>query len=1177
MKRSFKGFTICMAVCFAIAFFSVGDAKTVKPIDKDMKILKAKTFDPSTIKSIKDGPPAHAKKPIFTKKSAGRDIPVDEVEPNDDCDTLQALGTLISGDPHVISGSSDPATDLHDYFGFTADGGFLTITLDCTDDLDLWLGYCEEGSFISEAYSLTIYCPEILSGWFPAGDWVIDMNGSWALAASDYTLTIAWDDAPFCFDAEEAIACGDSVFGTTIGASSAIEIWPCVSWALTGPEYIYELTLDSAYDVSIDLLGYDPMDDLALLLVGDDVDGMCPVNCITSSDEFGSVEQIVESLAAGTYYIVVDGYFGSEDDFDLSVTCDLPCLDADGDGYDDEACGGDDCDDTNPDVNPGADEICDDLVDNDCDDLVDMDDPECMSDPGDNCDNPIDVTLPAELEYLDTNYTCGRGADYQDTCLWLYDGGEDIIYELTVTETIGVEISLDPKGTAYTGFCLDDSCAPDGTCIAYSTSGYGDPHSLGCMELEPGTYYIMVDNWPTPDCIPDFDLYIETCAPQCKQPADALIECGDEVAGDTTGGTDHLHDYSCTIWDESGPDFVYFLVLDEMADLTATLSDMTVDLDVFILSYSADGACPENCLAYDNMAARIEDAPPGYYYIVVDGYNGAEGSYTLSVECRPHTCDVPDWAISCGEMDTWTTEREDNVLQRYEGITWEYTGPEYIFSLNTDATYNVLIELTDMDYEGEVDLDLLLLSDLGEGPCEVNLIDGSYWILADELLSMENLPAGDYFIVVDGFEGSKGAFDLSVNCCWDADSDGYNDTACGGDDCDDADDAVYPCSTEVPGDGIDQDCSGADRAVVVGAYHEIEPNDDDFWFTDATYAGEYSVGSSIRVYGRTCSTSDFDGFYLDVLEPGDFRWTISECDQWDPYERGCALVLEAGTFQFGMAGDEVSEYVIEFSLQPLADADGDGYYSIFSCGDDCDDTTDSIHPCVLDVCEDGIDQDCTGADASCSGTAEVEPNDSFDSPQELGLLDGFVTIDGDISQVWPPTDDEDYYAFSVSESVWIHLALDFECAADYDLYLYVEDEVGTVLDYSFFDVPEKTDYYLDTETLGTDFGVMVSPYFSEGGDYTLEMSICTDADGDGFSAVGAACQPEDCDDMDPTANPAQGEIPGNGKDDDCDGLIDEGPCAIAPSGTAPTAAAFFAALLGLLAFPAILIGRRKRR
>ena len=54
------------------------------------------------------------------------------------------------------------------------------------------------------------------------------------------------------------------------------------------------------------------------------------------------------------------------------------CWDDDGDGYDDEACGGDDCDDADPAVNPGELETCDNGIDDDCDGLTDLDDPDCM-------------------------------------------------------------------------------------------------------------------------------------------------------------------------------------------------------------------------------------------------------------------------------------------------------------------------------------------------------------------------------------------------------------------------------------------------------------------------------------------------------------------------------------------------------------------------------------------------------------------------------------------------------------------------------------------------------------------------------------------------------------------------------------------------------------------------------
>ena len=47
------------------------------------------------------------------------------------------------------------------------------------------------------------------------------------------------------------------------------------------------------------------------------------------------------------------------------------CWDGDTDGFDDYVCGGDDCDDADPDVNPGAGEVCDNGIDDDCDGFMD--------------------------------------------------------------------------------------------------------------------------------------------------------------------------------------------------------------------------------------------------------------------------------------------------------------------------------------------------------------------------------------------------------------------------------------------------------------------------------------------------------------------------------------------------------------------------------------------------------------------------------------------------------------------------------------------------------------------------------------------------------------------------------------------------------------------------------------
>ncbi|MGA1393845.1 MAG: SUMF1/EgtB/PvdO family nonheme iron enzyme, partial [Phycisphaerales bacterium] len=53
-------------------------------------------------------------------------------------------------------------------------------------------------------------------------------------------------------------------------------------------------------------------------------------------------------------------------------------IDADGDGHPPIACGGGDCDDANPNVNPDAEEICGNGVDDDSDGLVACEDPDCF-------------------------------------------------------------------------------------------------------------------------------------------------------------------------------------------------------------------------------------------------------------------------------------------------------------------------------------------------------------------------------------------------------------------------------------------------------------------------------------------------------------------------------------------------------------------------------------------------------------------------------------------------------------------------------------------------------------------------------------------------------------------------------------------------------------------------------
>ncbi|MCD4696923.1 MAG: T9SS type A sorting domain-containing protein, partial [Bacteroidales bacterium] len=73
--------------------------------------------------------------------------------------------------------------------------------------------------------------------------------------------------------------------------------------------------------------------------------------------------------------------------------------------------------------------------------------------------------------------------------------------------------TMDPKGTTWTGILIADDCPDVGTCLDH-TSGSSGTRSMNGVSLTAGnSYYIMVDTWPSPNCIPDFDLTITESGP----------------------------------------------------------------------------------------------------------------------------------------------------------------------------------------------------------------------------------------------------------------------------------------------------------------------------------------------------------------------------------------------------------------------------------------------------------------------------------------------------------------------------------------------------------------------------------------------------------------------------------------------------------------------------------------
>ena len=544
----------------------------------------------------------------------------------------------------------------------------------------------------------------------------------------------------------------------------------------------------------------------------------------TAPDSGGSAFFTVGALPAGNYQVFVTATDSAGALTTESVMFLVDPADQDGDGYDPEESGGDDCDDTDAEVHPGATETCD-GVDQDCDGEID--------------DDAIDAS---------TWYADADGDGYGDAGTTVTACAAPTGF---VADATDCDDSLPAVNPAAAEACngLDDDCdgAIDesgavGEATWYADAdgdGFGDPAASVLACGAPSGF--VADATDCDDAAaathPGADEYCDGVDTDCDgtlDEDDALDALAWHPDADGDGYGDPLV-FAAACTQPSG----WVADATDCDDARAAVNPAATEL-CDGLDDDCDGAVDEDDAA---------DAATWYADGDGDGY-GDPSTATSACTCPP------GYGADDADCDDGDATVNPGATESCNGLDDDCDG-----AVDEDDAADAATWYADADGDGYGDPAVTAVacaapSGFTDDASDCDDTDPDAWPGADEYCDGVDTDC-------DGVVDEDDAVDAAT---WyaDGDGDGYGDpaataVACARPtgfvsddaDCDDGAADVHPGMAEVCGDGIDQDCDGVDdTACTVDLYV------DDLWVTSVDI-GTWDTAAFVQFGSRNAIFDDF--------------------------------------------------------------------------------------------------------------------------------------------------------------------------------------------------------------------------------------------------------------------------------------------------------------------------------